>query len=157
MSRPGSYREAGNPRSAALRTGCMGTTLHSPSEYVPGTCNIGGAEAANRRRIGIGGWIATFGAATFLALVGAPAPFYAVLALPAFVGATGLIQSRRHFCAGFGMAGMSNFTDELGRTTVAGDAAAVAADRSTAKRITLQAALVGSAVAAVAIIVASIA
>lgn len=116
--------------------------MEAAGEYVPGVCNIGGAEAANRRRIGIGGLIAALGLAIVLIALDAPWALGLLVALPAFVAATGLIQARQRFCAGYGMSGMSNFREVLGAHHTTGDPAALAADRARAKRITMQSAVI---------------
>jgi hypothetical protein len=126
------------------------------SEYVPGVCNIGDTEAANRRAIGIGGLVVTVLIAAGLLAIDAPAAAMLVLFLPGFVMATGFIQARTHFCAGYGMQGMSNFSDERGRATTTEAPDQLAADRTRAKRITLHSALLGLLVALAGVAVASL-
>ena len=132
--------------------------MESTPQYVPGTCNIGGAEAAARRRIGVGGLLVTLALAAALFALDAHPALFAVLALPAFVAATGFIQARTRFCPGYGMHGMSNFRDDVRgaehTTTVPEE---LAADRARSKRITLHAALLGLAVASLAAAVAAVA
>ena len=63
-----------------------------------------------------------------LVAAGAPPPARLLVLLPAWGGTFSWLQARRRFCAGFAMAGISNFADgEAGRQTVA-DAAAHRAD-----------------------------
>lgn len=131
--------------------------MDAPPHYIPGVCNIGTAEAANRRRIGVGGSVATVLVAGVLVVLGAPWPAYLLLTLPAFVAATGFLQARSHFCPGYGMSGASNFSDELGASAHAQEAEALAADRARSKQLTLHAGLMGFAVALAASAVAALA
>lgn len=117
--------------------------MATTTKYQPGVCNIGNAEAAQRRRTGLIGWTVTVVLAALLWVSGLPAAVLLATALPAFVGATGLIQAQRNFCAGYGQHGMYNFTDQLGKYTESTDADAAAADKKTAIRITVQAAIIG--------------
>jgi hypothetical protein len=87
-----------------------------PSQYIPGVCNIGPAETNARRRIGLVGTVITVLAWILLLVLHAPTPLRLLLFLPAAAGATGLIQAKMHFCAGFGVQGLFNFGDELGKT-----------------------------------------
>ena len=78
------------------------------TEYVPGVCNIGGAERGRRMRLGI--LAAAFfvvGLVLLLAL-GWPAWLRLGLALPAAGAAANVLQVRRRFCAGFAWAGVAN-------------------------------------------------
>lgn len=131
--------------------------MEASGEYVPGVCNIGGAEAANRRRIGIGGAIVALALAAALIALDAPWALGLLVALPSFVAATGLIQARSRFCAGYGMSGMSNFRDVLGAHHTTGDPQSLAADRARARRITLQSALLGLLAAGVTCAIAILA
>lgn len=99
--------------------------------YRPGACNIGPEEIARRRRIGLVGVAiaATVGAG--LVLIGA-SPWLRLLVFPPLAGGiVSLEQARRHFCAGFAMAGIRNF-GPLGRRDEVVDAVALAADRRAA-------------------------
>ena len=62
------------------------------------------------------------------------------------MSAAGFIQAARHFCAHFGWRGVLNFGG-LGRVESVEEAAAREEDRRTARRIGLQPAAVGAAVA----------
>ena len=88
---------------------------HPPADYQPGVCNIGPAEVARRRRAGHTGLIAAI--VLFIALVGIGAPDWTrfLVAVPAIGAASGYIQARLRFCAGFGAAGIFNF-GQLGPT-----------------------------------------
>jgi hypothetical protein len=96
--------------------------------YVPGVCNIGPEEITRRRRSGIFGVAIAAIVAIGLLVVGA-SPWWRVLLFPALAGGiVSLEQARRHFCAGFGLAGLRNFGTRDQRETVT-DAAALATDR----------------------------
>jgi hypothetical protein len=99
--------------------------------YRAGACNIGPYEIARRRRSGLIGIGLAVAIAVGLVAVGAPA-LLRVVVFPVLAGAiVGLEQARRHFCAGFALAGIRNFgaREELGHVT---DPTAQAADRRAA-------------------------
>lgn len=99
--------------------------------YRPGVCNIGPQEIARRRRSGLVGLGLAAAIAAGLVVAGAP-PILRVAVFPVLAGAiVGLEQARRHFCAGFALAGIRNFgaRDAIEHVT---DDAALAADRRAA-------------------------
>jgi hypothetical protein len=104
-------------------------------EYVPGVCNIGGADVRARATIGWIGVVATvLVAAAVLALDASPA-FMLLAAVPSYVAATGHLQARARFCVGYAAAGRYGFGASRGPSgRVEGDAN-LAADRATARRI----------------------
>ena len=108
----------------------------SGTGYQPGNCNIGPAEIARRRRAGHVGLGATV--IVFAGLVAVDAPPLARLsvALPMVVSASGYLQARLRFCAGFGSRGVFNF-GPLGEVAQVSDAAARARDRARATQIGL--------------------
>jgi len=116
-------------------------------EYLPGTCNIGRAEIARRRRAGFVGIGAAAALAAGLLLVGAPGATRWLVALPLAGGAVGLLQARFRFCAAFGLAGIRNF-GALGNLERVEDAEARRADRAKAIAIFLVAGVLGLAGAA---------
>lgn len=118
-----------------------------PTGYVPGACNIGPAEIARRRRAGYLGLAAAGALAVALVALDAPTAARWLVALPLAGGATGLLQARFRFCAGFGMAGVRNF-GELGSVEKVEDAAARRADRMKALAIVAASAGIGAAGAA---------
>lgn len=114
-------------------------------QYVPGVCNIGPAEIQRRRNAGIAGAV---GAAVVLAATlatGAPKPFRLLTILPASVAASGFLQARMHFCAGFGMRGVFNF-GETGTTDTIEQAEFRSEDQRTARTLLGGAAAIGVAV-----------
>jgi hypothetical protein len=115
-------------------------------QYVPGTCNIGPAEIAMRRRVGHTGLIATVAlAAVLLALDAAPA-WRLLLALPAALAAAGYLQAWLRFCANFGFRGVYNF-DALGHEQRVAAEEAMAQDRRRAILVGVGSAAIGLAVA----------
>lgn len=119
-------------------------------EYQPGVCNIGPPEIARRRRAGDVGALVTLLLAGALLVTRAPRPWRLTLALPATASASGYLQARARFCAGFGARGVVNF-GPLGHEEPVDDPEARALDRARARRIGLASAAVGTAVAAVAV------
>jgi hypothetical protein len=119
--------------------------------YEPGRCNIGPAEIARRRRVGhvgLGATLVIFGG---LLAVDAPRASRLLVAIPAAVSASGYLQARLRFCAGFGSRGIYNFGD-LGRTELVGDVEARRRDRARATQIGLASAAIGLAVGMAAIV-----
>lgn len=123
-------------------------------DYIPGVCNIGRAEIRQRKLIGwvalattIGIWIA-FG-------VFAVAPLWRLtLFVPASIAATGFLQAAWHFCATFGVLGVSNFGPNVGNTDTVEQAEFRRQDRRTAIKIIVLSALAGAIVAAAAYFIA---
>jgi hypothetical protein len=99
--------------------------------YRPGACNIGPYEIARRRHAGLFELGLAAVIAVALVVVDAP-PVARLVVFPFLAGAiVSLEQARRHFCAGFGMAGIRNFGAREDLEHIA-DAAAKAADRRAA-------------------------
>ena len=110
--------------------------------YAPGVCNIGPAEIAMRRRGGHLGLVATAGLLAGLLAARAPRAVRMVVALPAAASASGYLQARSRFCAGFGSRGVFNF-GELGHVLPVADEDARARDRAKARRIGLASLAIG--------------
>ena len=119
--------------------------------YQPGVCNIGPAEIAARRRSGHVGVIATLVVFAILVAIGAPPIARLLLAIPAAVAASGYLQARAKFCAGFGSRGVFNF-GKLGSTQRIDDPEARSLDRRRAIRISLASFAIGLAVAIAAVL-----
>ncbi len=118
--------------------------------YRPGICNIGPAEIARRRRaghVGLGASAALLGG---LVAAGAPRPARLLVALPAAVGASGYLQARFHFCAGFGSRGIYNF-GEVGQTVQVEDADARRRDKARSNQIGLASLAIGVAAGILAV------
>ena len=121
----------------------------TPSDYQAGVCNIGPAEIARRRRSGHIGLAATVGLFAVLVAIDAPPAARLLVALPAVISASGYIQARYQFCAGFGSRGVYNF-GEVGPMVEVVDQEAKARDRARARQIGLAGAAIGIAVGVVA-------
>ena len=121
------------------------------TEYRPGVCNIGPAEIARRRRAGHIGLVGTVGLLAGLVVVDAPPVARLLVALPAAIAASGYLQARLRFCAGFGSAGVFNF-GEVGGTEQVGDADARRRDRVRARQIGLASFAIGLAVGVAAVV-----
>ncbi len=84
-------------------------TSLAPADYQPGVCNIGPAEIARRRRAGHIGLAVALVLFAVLVAIDAPNWTRLVIAIPAIGSASGYIQARLKFCAGFGSRGVFNF------------------------------------------------
>lgn len=115
-------------------------------EYQAGECNIGPAEIARRRRAGDVGTIVTVVLAAALVMTRAPRPWRLVLAMPAAGAASGYLQARAKFCAGFGSRGVYNFGPVGGELPVE-DPEARALDLARSRRIGAASAAIGIAAA----------
>lgn len=87
-------------------------------EYLPGVCNIGPAEKRMRRRAGWVGLAATIVLWALFIVLRVAAPWRIFLLLPAMLGASGFLQAAMSFCVNFGMRGVQNFGDKVGRVAV---------------------------------------
>jgi hypothetical protein len=121
-------------------------------QYIPGTCNIGPAEIALRRRVGHLGLAVTAALAAGLVRSDLHPAWRLTLALPAAGAAAGYLQARRRFCADFGFRGVRNF-GARGSEEAVPDAAARAADRRRALQIAGASAAIGLGAALVAMAV----
>jgi hypothetical protein len=119
--------------------------------YQPGVCNIGPAEIARRRMVGHVGVITTVVLFGVFVVLDLPAIVRLVLALPAAVAASGYIQARMRFCAGFATAGVYNFGDVGPREQVT-DREALAADRARGLRIYAASAVIGVVAGIIAVL-----
>ncbi len=136
------------PASQATATAPGGSM--SGEGYRSGTCNIGPAEIARRRRAGHVGLGAAIVLVTGLVAIDAPPLSRLLVAVPAAAAASGYLQARLRFCAGFGSRGVYNF-GELGQTQHVGDAQDRRRDRARATRIGLASLAVGAAAGVVAV------
>lgn len=123
----------------------------SGESYQPGACNIGPTEIARRRRAGHVGLGATIVLLAGLVATGAPPPSRLLVALPAAAAASGYLQARLRFCAGFGSRGIYNF-GEFGKTIEVEDADSRRRDRARATQIGFASGAIGLAVGLFAVV-----
>ncbi len=127
--------------------------MPSANEYTPGVCNIGHAEVRQRKVIGWIGLAATVGGWIACAAFDVSPAWRLALFVPASIAATGFLQAAWHFCATFGVLGLSNFGPNVGRTDTVEQAEFRRQDRRTALKIIALSMLAGAIVAAVAYVV----
>ena len=118
-------------------------------QYVPGSCNIGPAEIALRRRAGHAGLVVTAALGAALLRSDLPRAWRLTLAVPAAGAASGYLQAHERFCADFWWRGVYNFDRRGQEQPVAGDDA-LAQDRRKAMRIAAASAAIAVGVALVA-------
>ncbi len=124
----------------------MHTTAATASDrYQPGVCNIGPDEIRRRRLSGHTGAAVTAGVLGVMLAADAPRGLRLLVALPAAVAASGYLQARARFCAGYGQLGVFNF-GPAGHPTEVADAVAQETDRRKAREISVRSGLVGLAV-----------
>mgnify|MGYP007065519806 CR=1 FL=1 len=122
----------------------------SQTEYIPGTCNIGGGELTRRRMVAVLGLILTLSSTATLISTEANRQSRLGIFLPALVMSVGWVQSRKRFCLAYGFAGTFNF-GALGKLSKVSDQAARAADRKTAIKIFAQSALYAAVITAIVV------
>jgi hypothetical protein len=120
-------------------------------QYQPGVCNIGPAEIRRRRRTGHVGLVATIVLLAVLIAIDAPPLSRLLVGIPAMLSASGYLQAWLKFCAGFAQIGVYNF-GERGEMQKIVDPEAHRRDLARGRRIVLGAAVIGAAVALVAVL-----
>lgn len=131
-------------------TSGAGTSPGTAEQYQPGSCNIGPAEIARRRMAGHVGLIATLVVLAVLIVIGAPPVTRLVAILPATISASGYLQARLKFCAGFASRGVFNF-GVLGQAIGVADGEARAMDRRRARQISFWSLAIGVVVGVAAV------
>ena len=134
-----------------LKFGAEAAATLSPDRYEPGVCNIGPAEIAKRRRAGIVGSLLTLGLLIILVALDLPPIFRLGLFVPAAIAASGFIQARMKFCAGFAALGVFNVGGDGDRVQVV-DPEARARDRRRGREISVASFAIGAAVALLAVL-----
>jgi hypothetical protein len=123
-------------------TGRVQPIVFEESTYQPGTCNIGHEEIARRRRSGHVGVVAAVALLGALVVLDTPPVTRLLVGVPAAVAASGYLQARLRFCAGFGLRGVFNF-GAVGPTERVEDAEARRLDRRRSMQINAAAMSVG--------------
>lgn len=116
-------------------------------KYIPGVCNIGPAERARRRLIGIISTMMAIILLVFLLVTDAPHAWRLLLILPVTSAASGFLQDAMHFCAGFGFKGIYNVISSAGITDNVELEEFRRKDRAKALQITGLALIIGTTVA----------
>jgi hypothetical protein len=124
--------------------------MAASTEYIPGVCNIGRAEVRQRKVIGWIGLAATVVAWIACVVLKVSPLWRLALFIPASTAATGFLQAAWHFCATFGVLGVSNLGPNVGRTDTVEQAEFRRQDRRTALKIIALSLVAGIAVAAAA-------
>ena len=122
-----------------MTTGRIVYANEASAGYQPGVCNLGSAEVAQRRRVGLLGIGAAIVLAIALLAVDASAAARLIVFVPLAGGFVGLVQARQRFCVGYALAGRYNVTDAMGTTTAVASREARMADLKGAVRIGLTA------------------
>lgn len=120
------------------------------AHYVPGACNIGPAEIRQRQVVGWTALAVTVGLWIALGVFAAAPIWRLALFVPASIAATGFLQAASHFCATYGVLGVSNVGPGVGKTERVRQAADRHKDRRAAIKIIAISVLSGVAVAATA-------
>jgi len=137
--------------TTTFAAGALGTTPDTDGAYEPGICNIGPMEIARRRMVGHVGLAATLAVLGTLMVIDAPPLSRLAAAVPAMISASGYLQARLRFCAGYGQRGLFNFGASDDVEAVA-DEAARAADRRKARQISLWSLGIGLVVGAAGVL-----
>ena len=118
--------------------------------YVPGVCNLSDAEAKRRT---IGGWtglIVSILLELFFLYANTDPVIRLIIFIPAAFGAMGFLQSAMHFCVNFGMRGLFNVSEQVGKTESVAQAQFRAQDKAKAIRIIVYSIVIGIVVAILA-------
>jgi hypothetical protein len=139
--------------TSAFASGTVPAPQTAPA-YEPGVCNIGPAEIARRRRAGHVGLVASAALLAALMLIDVHPLARVAVVVPATISASGYLQARLKFCAGFGYLGVFNL-GPLGERTAITDADALARDRRRARQISLTSFAIGIVLGIVAVLLPS--
>lgn len=122
--------------------------LNVRNEYQPGVCNIGNAEKRMRFRAGWVGLAITVVLWILFIVLHVSAPWRLFLSLPAMLAASGFIQGSMSFCVNFGMRGVQNFGNHVGKVMVVEDPGDKKTDRRRSAEIIGYSALAAVVIAA---------
>jgi hypothetical protein len=124
--------------------------LKTPN-YIPGNCNIGGAEIRRRWYFTIASGIFSVAAFIFLFTEHFSRGARFLIFFPLVVTVIGWQQTQRKFCLAYGLSGVFNFGTP-GDVSHIQDPVARAADRSLVLKVVIQSALAAGAITLVAAI-----
>ncbi|PTY06706.1 hypothetical protein DB346_00085 [Verrucomicrobia bacterium LW23] len=122
--------------------------------YIPGACNIGGAEVRFRKLVAWGCTAATAAAWGACAWWGVAPAWRLLVGLPAAGAALCVLQARAGFCVNYGLLGIANFTDDFRHPQPVEHEEHRRQDRALALRIIGGALLIGAAVGVAAMVLA---
>ena len=116
-------------------------------KYIPGQCNIGKPEVRLRKIFAWIGLVATAGIlASFIVFKTQPL-LRLLIFFPMATSALGFLQARERFCIKYGFGGAFNVKNAAGETEAVTALDSRAEDRRKSIKITVQAVLIGVAVA----------
>jgi hypothetical protein len=121
--------------------------METHDKYIPGVCNIGRTETKRRAQAGWIGLIVAIILYGSLVYFGLPRVLRLILFFPAMMAAVGFLQARMHFCAYFGMRGVFNFSNEIGKIETVEEEDFRAMDKKRAHRIIIYSVIIGIIVA----------
>lgn len=107
--------------------------------YIPGVCNLNGAETKRRKRIAVIG--AVLYVFLFINYVFVQDMYLLRLLLffPAFIASIGYFQAKSHFCVAYGLSGKSN-AEEGSKTPIeVADKDALAKDKAFSRKLFIKA------------------
>jgi len=125
--------------------------VQTQREYVAGACNIGKQEERLRLTIGWVGTGLTLAAGVAFVAFRVDALWRLTLFLPAALAAAGFLQAGMHFCANYGLRGVFNVKNDLGKTQAVEQVEFASKDRFEALQILGYTALIAAAVAGIAL------
>ncbi len=126
--------------------------MKDTNNYIPGVCNIGKEERKKRRQSGyIGLIIAVLMYSLFFYFDSIKGIRFLVF-FPAAISASGFLQSRMHFCVGFGSSQMFNF-GTVGNFTKVENEEFIKKDRKKARSILYYSVLIGGVVGLLATLI----
>ncbi len=116
--------------------------MSNNTEYIPGTCNIGPAEIAKRKRMGY--WLIVLNLVLVFVFLNNDIPrlFRWLMVLPLATAAATWLQIFFRFCVAFGWYGVFNFGALSDKKTRVKEDEWAKADRQKAQQIVLLAALI---------------
>jgi hypothetical protein len=121
--------------------------------YTPGVCNLSDGEARRRTIAGWAGLVITLALGAYFFSAHVPTAVRLIIFIPAAFGAMGFLQGLMHFCVNFGMRGVFNTSNELGKTDTVAQAEYRKQDKAKAVRIIAYSVAIGILIAALVCII----